>query len=243
VDRLVFEAMTERLLVWRCLHGGAIDASNVDLPGRHPKMDWGATRSRNVPLLRKLVATYGSCAILAWDDAAVVGTLRFYPKALCGWGESGPCFCLQQDPPAGPPLDLVEREFPRLECLEDKTLFVHCLMVVSPAGDPERYRRKGVATRMARELVRWGTAGGWTAIEANAYEEIPSLYAISGAAGRRFWETSGFGVVYRDTEPGITGEILESARRDADRVGISPGDVTNRYRMRLELRPTPAPRS
>ena len=108
-------------------------------------------------------------------------------------------------------------------------------MIVAPKDEPDRYRRKGLATRMVDELIRWSIKNEWDAIEANAYEEIPILYAISGVAGRRFWEKLGFCVIRQDTEPGISGEILESVRKDAIAVGIPIRDATNRYRMRLEI--------
>jgi hypothetical protein len=130
---------------------------------------------------------------------------------------------------------LAAQELPPVEKLGDKTLFVHCLMTVAPKDEPDRYRRKGLATRMVSELIEWSIKNKWDAIEANAYAEIPILYAISGVAGRRFWEKLNFRVIRQDTEPGISGEILEAVRKNAIAVGIPIGDATNRYRMRLEI--------
>jgi hypothetical protein len=92
-----------------------------------------------------------------------------------------------------------------------------------------------LATRLALELVRWATEHGWSSIEANAYEELPMLYAISGVAGRRFWEPAGFRMVHQDTEPGISGDLLEKLLLDALAAGLRPENVANRYRMRLDL--------
>lgn len=235
LDRLIVEPMGKEFILWRCLHSGPLSPKNIDDPAPHPEIDWPSTRARNIPVLRKLVQTYGACAIVVREGAEVVATLRFYPKALCEFGESGAAFCLQQAYPAGPKDDLTVRHFPRLEELPDKTLFVHCLLVFSPKDEPDRYRRKGLATRMARELVRWAGERGWQAIEAPAYEEIPLLYAIAGVAGKRFWEKLGFRVVHSDTEPGMRGEILEAVRKDALAAGIPVENAANRYRMRLEL--------
>ena len=235
IDHLVIEPMTERFVVWRCLHGGALDAAIIDHPVPTSKVDWSRIKTRNVPLLKKLVATYGTCSMLARDGDSVVATLRFYPKALCPCTDSESGFCLQQEFPAGPPDQLAAQELPPVEKLDDRTLFIHCLMIVAPKDEPDRYRRKGLATRMVRELIRWSIENKWDAIEANAYEEIPILYAISGVAGRRFWEKLDFCVIRQDTEPGISGEILEAVRKDAIAVGIPVRDATNRYRMRLEV--------
>lgn len=233
-DDLVVEPMKEDFILWRCLHGGPLSRRTIDTPPPNLEVDWPSTRARNIPLLEKLTRTYGACAILARDGDDVMGTLRFYPKSLCSSGE-GAGFCLQQRYPAGPKDDLAAGGFPSLEALTDKTLFVHCLMIAAPPGNPNRYRRKGLATRLGLELIRWARDQGWPAIEASAYEELPMLYAISGAAGRRFWERLGFLMVHRDIEPAISGEFLDKLRQDAVAAGLCPENVTNRYRMRIEL--------
>jgi hypothetical protein len=238
LDHLVIEPMREEFILWRCLHGGPLSAANIDDPARHPEIAWPSTRARNVPILREFIRTYGSCAIIARDGPEVVATLRFYPKALCEFSEGGAAFCLQQRYPAGPPDDLAARGFPALQKMPEKTLFVHCLMIVSPKDQPGRYRRKGLATRLGRELIRWACEQGWRAIEATAYEEIPMLYAIAGVAGRRFWEKLGFSVVSSDTEPAMRGELLEAIRKDAVASGVPAEQAANRYRMRLELAPS-----
>jgi ribosomal protein S18 acetylase RimI-like enzyme len=235
LNRLIVEPMREEFILWRCLHGGPLSAKNIDDPAPHPEISWPWARARNVPLLKKLVQTYGTCAIVAREGAEVVATLRFYPKALCEFGEGGAAFCLQQTYPAGPKDDLAARDLPSLQDMPDKTLFVHCLLVVSPKDEPDRYRRKGLATDLARELVRWAGQQGWDAIEATAYEEIPLLYAIAGVAGKRFWEKLGFRVVHSDTEPGMSGEILEAVRKDALAAGIPAENAASRYRMRFDL--------
>ncbi len=234
-DRLVVEPMSRDLILWRCLHAGPISAENLDCPPPNPQVDFPAIRTRNLPLLRKLIQVYGACAITARDGAEVVATLRFYPMALCEFGEAGAGFCMQQSFPSGPADDLVTRRFLPLEELPDKTLFVHCLLVVSPKDAPDQYRRKGLASRLVRELIRWSGERGWHAIEANAYEEIPLLYEIGGVAGKSFWQKLGFSIVRKDTEPGITGEFFDAMLKSGLSVGIPAERVADRYRMRLEL--------
>jgi hypothetical protein len=235
LDRLTVAPMSEDLILWRCLHAGPIGAANLDSPPGNPQIDFPAIRSRNLPLIRKLMQVYGACALVAQDGDEVVATLRFYPTALCDFSNCGAGLCMQQNFPAGPAEELATREFPILQRLPDKTLFVHCLLVVSPADDPGRYRRKGLASRLVRELTCWARDKGWQAIEATAYEEIPFLYDNAGVAGRRFWQKLGFSVVRQDTEPAMSGEWFEVVSRSALSVGIPVGHVANRYRMRLEL--------
>jgi hypothetical protein len=234
-DHLIIEPMTENFLVWRCLHGGAFDFANIDHPKPNPQVDWQYIKTRNTPLLKKLISTYGTCAILARDGNLIIGTLRFYPKVLCTFSGEGLGLCLQQRYPAGPSDQFVNQELLPAHKLRDKTLFVHCLFIAASDNDPDRYRRKGLATLMVRELIKWGIKNKWDGIEASAYEEIPTLYAISGVAGKLFWEKLGFQVIQQDTEPGMKGEILEVILKSAAEVGIPLKDTTNRYRMRLEL--------
>jgi hypothetical protein len=235
-DRLTVKTMREDFILWRCLHAGPLNPRTIGHPPENPEVDWPYVRARNIPLLRKLTRIYGACAITACDGDDVVATLRFYPKALCLFETGGgAAFCLLQHPPAGPPENLSLRELPPVQDLADKTLFVHCLHVAAPAEEAGRFRRQGLATRMARELIEWAAREGWSAIEAMSYEELPLLYGISGVAGRRFWRRLGFEVVHEDTEPGISGDLEEKPRREAVSVGLPLGDVTKRYTTRLEL--------
>jgi hypothetical protein len=236
LDQLVIEPMNKDLLLWRCLHNGPISSGNIESPASNPAVDWSRIRRRNLPLLTKLTDTYGACAIVARDGDQVIATLRFYPKALCRVSdEGGVGFCLQQYPPAGPTDDRAADDFPPPDSIEDKTLFVHCLFVAAPPDEPERYRRKGLMSEMVLELIHWAVAHQWDAIEAIAYEDLPCLYAISGVAGRRFWEKLGFRVVAQDVEPYLTGEYLELSRKDAIAVGIPVECAANRYHMRREI--------
>ncbi len=62
---------------------------------------------------------------------------------------------------------------------------------------PEATARKGglpIGSRMARALVEWAGASGWRAVEAYAYQDLPLIYAITGTAGKRFWDKLGFRV-------------------------------------------------
>ena len=133
IENIVIEPMTESFILWRCLHGGPLSKESVD----HVEVDMETFRARNVPLLKKIIETYGSCAMLARDGEQIVGSLRFYPKILCYMeGEPGE-LCLQQAFPAGASDSFVETAFPPLEDIQEKTLVVHCVMTGSP-GQKER---------------------------------------------------------------------------------------------------------
>ena len=102
VEDVTIEPMTEQFIVWRCLHGGPLNRDSIEnLPPVREgpdAVDWEARRATNVPLLTKLVRTYGTCAMLAKDGKAVVGFVRFYPKALSSLNGAG-LLCMQQATP------------------------------------------------------------------------------------------------------------------------------------------------
>ena len=130
IEDVVIRPMTEEFVLWRCLHDGPLSRESIELP-THPAVDWPARRATNVPLLRALMRTYGTCAMLAWDADRVVGFVRFYPKGVLELEAAGH-LCLQQAFPNGPSGDILTSELPTLEKLEDRTLVVHCLMTGSP---------------------------------------------------------------------------------------------------------------
>ncbi len=236
INQLIVEPMRYDVLLWRCLHGGPINADNLENPERNGAVDWDFCRVRNIPILRKLIRTYGTCAMLARIGDSVVGTLRFYPLWLCPTDAEGAGFCLQQCYPAGPREAVASGAWPSLQELERKTLFVHCMMVAAIDGDQNRIRRRGIGSEMVRGLIRWATEQGWQSIEADAYEEIPMLYAMSGTAGRRFWRRLGFRVVGRDTEPALRGDLLRAVQKSAIDAGVPAERAADRFRMRFELR-------
>ena len=146
-------------------------------------------------------------------------------------------FCLQQPFPSGPPEAFAGSVLRPLEELEDRTLAVHCLAVGQPGDADDPRRRKGLGTRMVRALVQWARARGWRAIEATTFVDLDVLYAVSGAAGRSFWEKLGFQVAGTGVEPELEKEsdILQAMRKEARARGIPPERLADKYTMRLEL--------
>jgi hypothetical protein len=226
--------MTEDFIAWRCLHGGPFSKESIEKSPPKFHTDFKKLRAINIPLLEKLIKTYGTCAILAKDDDLVVGTLRFYPKILFSDGSiSG--FCLQQEPPHGPSESSMAKELPPLEDIQNKTLKVHCMMTGSSKQKENPYRRKGIGTRMARELIRWAREKGWESIEATAYEEVEIMYTSFGAAGRSFWEKLGFDLVKTEIEHELRGKFLETMQDQVVAMGLAAKDAQNKYTMRIDL--------
>ena len=231
---VVIEPMTEDFILWRCLHGGPLAGRTIEVwPADGP--DWSKRRAVNLPLLRKLIQTYGTCAILAKDGDLVAGSLRFYPKWLFSMVDAG--LCLQQDFPAGPSEDLAEMRFVPLDEIEDKALTVHCMMTSSPFQDENPYQRKGLGGRMVRTLIDWARPRGWLAIEAAAYEDLDVLYANTGQAGKRFWQKLGFRLADTAVEPAFEADndFTRKMREQAAAKGLDPAAIKSRYTMRLDL--------
>jgi hypothetical protein len=239
LGNVLIEMMSSEFILWRCLHGGPLTKETVDQPEPHPRVPWDQLRARNLPLLGKLTEVYGSCAVIARDGRHIIGQLRFYPKAVCQMAAPGPGMCMQQTFPNGPADDLVGSNFPPLEKIADKTLFVHCMMTGSPQQKDNPCQRKGFGSRMVRTLIDWARGQGWNGIEASAYADLPCLYAVTGQAGRTFWEKLGFrviesGVESAFVEDGNEGFVKVLLKEATDR-GMDAVAATTKYTMRLDL--------
>ena len=236
IEDVVVEPMTEEFLLWRCLHDGPLSCKTIDLLPETFRLQLEYFRERNVPLLRKIIQTYGTCAILARDGDKVVGQLRFYPKVVLAMHSSG-YLCLQQDPPDGPADDFADNDFPELAAIEDKTLSVNCLMTGSSQQAENPHQRKGIGTRMVETLIQWAGANGWEHIEADAFDEIPGIYEITGSTDYKFWEKLGFHIADRHPHPHLEGEdeFVQKLEELAKAAGISPERAKDRIIMRLDL--------
>ncbi len=238
-EGVVVEMMRPDFLLWRCLHCGPLTPDGIDHPQADPEVpvDWPGARARNLPILRKLTEAYGSCAVTASDGGKVIGMLRFYPKAVREMaGSMG--FCMQQPFPCGPPADFAESVFPPVEALADRTLSVHCMTAGQPGDADDRYRHKGLGSSMVGALIDWARPHGWEAIEATSCVDLEVLYAVSGMAGRSFWEKLGFRVAETGVEPELQkdNDLVQAMRREASARGIPRERLADKYTMRFDLR-------
>ena len=235
-DNVVIESMTDKFILWRCLHYGPLSCETIDQWPAESEIDWQRYRTRNVPLLVKLTQTYEACAILARVDDRIVGQLRFYPRIIWNMDSAGE-MCLQQDFPNGFADDFAETEFPPLQEIEDKTLAIHCLMTGSPQEEENPFQRRGIGSRMVKFLIEWAKTKGWEHIEVDAFEDIPLIYEMTGSAGITFWEKLGFCIVDRHPHPYLQerNEFIVKLEEQAISAGISPERAKDRLVMRLDL--------
>ncbi len=237
IGPIAVEMMSAEALLWRCLHGGSLTAASVDAPGPDGSVPFRSFRARNLSFLRNVARTYGASAVVATRSEAIVGHLRFYPKAVRELAAPAIGLCLQQEFPCGPADDLGGMRFPPLAEIADKTLFVHCMMVAPEGLGGDSLRRRGIARRMAERLVEWAGANGWRAVEATAYAPVPVVYAMSGQAGRSFWESLGFRLAGTRREPLLEAEsdFVRTMREQAASLGLDPASIAAASTMRREL--------
>jgi GNAT superfamily N-acetyltransferase len=204
---ITIEPMTEDFILWRCLHSGPLSKQTMEqYPSRKGQIvNFEKIRGINIPLLKKLIKTYGTCAMVARQGDEIVGVLRFYPKTVTTMKKAGH-LCLQQDYPAGPAEDFIDEQFPSFDEIEDKTLVVHCLMACRPyIGDIEvdilgehvlskhdAGARKGLGLKLVEAMIAWAKEQGWKRIEVTTFADLDIFYGVTGSAGKSFWEKAGF---------------------------------------------------
>ncbi len=236
-EDILIEPMSEQFILWRCLHFGPLSRENIDRYPTDSPIGFERYRARNIPVLEKLTQTYGACAILARAGGSVVGQLRFYPKAIWNMDSAGE-LCLLQDFPYGSAEDFAGTDFPPLEQIADKTLTIHCLMTGSSQQDKNPFQRKGIGTRMVRFLIQWAKVKSWEHVTADAFEDIPIIYEITGSAGISFWQKLGFRVVDRHPHPYLQerSDFVVKLEEQAKSVGIDPERAKDRIVMGLDLK-------
>jgi GNAT superfamily N-acetyltransferase len=230
MESLLLKPTDGSFLLWRCLHDGSVTRKNLDAPPDESRLPFQETA---VALLKKLTELYGSAAILAWEGDEVVGLLRFVPKVVSQM-EGGGGFCLLQPHPAGPKEDFPQGVFPSKETIEDRTLVVTCMQLLSDR------QRKGIGRAMVERLKSWAREEGWEAIEATAYQDLPLVYEVTGNAGRNWWRGLGFHVRESLEEEAMKeyGEFLHALEIQAREKGMEPHKVTQKFIMRWETQAT-----
>jgi GNAT superfamily N-acetyltransferase len=224
MDSLILKPMDGSFLIWRCLHDGPITRDNLNAP---PDESCLAYQESAIRLLRQLTKRYGSAAILAWEGDNVVGLLRFVPKVVSQM-EGGGGFCLLMPYPAGPTKAFPHKVLPSQESIEDRTLVVTCMQLLSDR------QRQGVGRAMVERLKSWAREEGWDAVEATAYQDLPLVFEVTGNAGRQWWEELGFHVRESMEEEAMRGydDFVHTLGIQARERAMDPQDVTQKFIMR-----------
>ncbi|MFP4053227.1 MAG: N-acetyltransferase family protein [Phycisphaerae bacterium] len=141
---------------------------------------------------RKIMKAYGTSAITAWQDKALVGFLPFMPLN-CGMPEM--VFCLYTSDQT--PLERVKAATPiPFDQLSPKVLKVQCASI---AHNRNMYR-KGLGSTMANYLIDWARESGWERIEGWTFSDSQFFDAYKWLPSIHFWEKAGFAEKQRRIE-------------------------------------------
>jgi len=124
---------------------------------------------------RKQVRIVGSCMVLAWDGAGVIGKMHFTTRemheAIGGpeqWS-SPSCYCVDHDGFAPAIQSFSDEELTRLLTSASRTLRVLCFNI---GHFDARYQGKGIAAAMLEYLKQWARERGWRRIEIRSCPDI-----------------------------------------------------------------------
>ncbi len=149
-----------------------------------------------VAYFKKVMDTYGTGAIMAWQGQTLVGFLPFMPLN-CGLPEMVFCVCA---PIEHTPEHISASTVVPLNELNPKVIKVQCLSV------SKRLRRKGIGSAMVIYLIDWAKQQGWEKIQGWAFESSEIDDSYTWLPSIQFWEKSGFerGIarVFDPSDPG-----------------------------------------
>ena len=211
----------------------------VELSEKYDGISHGWSGEPSVEFMRDIIQSYGTCAMLAWQDKKIVGQLRFYPREiarLVAVSQTDSC----------PNLDC------RMACepQEDQiTLWVQCVMTCRPYVGSEdatlggRFfpkektgARKGTGFKLVQGLISWAREHGWKRIVKVAHCDLDCFYGIVGGGGKAFWEKAGFKVIgsYHD-EYQKDDDWKATVEAQAKVKGLSKQEAWTWYHMMYEL--------
>ena len=204
------------------------DETIADLAARYNRISEGWAGDPCREFMLEMIARYGTCAILAWEEGKVVGHLRFYPLSIAQLLAQAPA----DNQPA--PADNALRFTP-----DPKALWCQCVMTCSPFETAEQAKergaRQGVGLKLVLGLIDWAREHGWRRIVNQAHSDLDCFYGICGGGGKAFWEKAGFKVIetFRIAPwGGYWEDIIKEQRTDK---GMAEDEVWTWYRMAHDL--------
>jgi len=213
---LSFQMMREGFVLTSCVHGGPVPLADLARATEEPswlEREAGLQTGTIARMLNALCREYGSCGVMAVDDEQVIGKVRFSPDGLARVAPE----CVQQDAEALAAFD--PDLLPAKATVLPGGLRIWCLQVV----DDARYRGKGIATEMMRQVIEWARIGGWERISAKAIPTIPPLLDWTGLFSVDAYQRLGFTRVGSEASP----ELLEGVRNM--RAGAHGEDVRQQW--------------
>jgi GNAT superfamily N-acetyltransferase len=185
--------MDKTFILYRCLHAGLLSSSNIEQKSMNlPGLPREQTR-RNEEFLRRLIAAYGTCAMLAMEGEYVVGYIRFYPKAIYDLAGREHICC--QEPQFWPTAEIVDMKMPRFEDLADQTLQISCWFI---HGD---YRNRGLSHLLLQGLIEWAQERSWASVCASATFNDHWIASQACTLMLRTYEKHGFHAISKKPAP------------------------------------------
>ena len=151
--------MDKDFILFRCLHNGPLSPSNIETKSMNIASLTKEQIDRNKKLLRRLIDTYGSCAMLAMEGDSVIAHARFYPQIIYNRFK----FCCH-DPKHIITQEMVEMNLPPLTNPTERILRVTCFFV------HKDYRGQGLSHKLINAILEWAKNNGWKSVRCFAYQ-------------------------------------------------------------------------
>lgn len=193
--------MTKDFILYRCIHVGPLGPENIN---KFTEKDKRSTRdmfTRNKKFFKRLVETYGSCAMLAMENDLVIAHTRFYPQVISKLTGKNDMCCQQQE--YATTQKMIEMDLPRIKELTDRSLRIHCWHI------HKDYRNKGLSHTLLDAIIDWAKAQGWKTILASAGVNDPWVASLSCAPMLRTYLKHNFQVVTMVQSP----ELLDYLKK------------------------------
>jgi len=157
--------MDKDFILFRCLHNGPLSPSNIETKSMNIASLTKEQIDRNKKLLRRLIDTYGSCAMLAMEGDSVIAHARFYPQIIYNQFK----FCCH-DPKHIITQEMVEMNLPPLTNPTERILIITCFFV------HKNYRGQGLSHKLIDTILKWAKNNAWKSVRCFAY---PDNYWLS----------------------------------------------------------------
>lgn len=196
--------MDHSFIVYRCLHVGLLSAKNIDEKGNDEPVTNREQYGLNRKFFRRLIATYGSCAMLAIEKDYVVGYARFYPDII--YHLSGKKHMCCQDVESGISPEMVNMDLPVITALPERVLRISCWFI------HKDYRNRGLSHSLLQGIIDWARSSGWEKIRATAAVDNHWVASQACALMLRTYEKFSFKQVDTCSSPELLDYLLQMQR-------------------------------
>ena len=198
--------ITKDFIVYRCIHVVPLSPENIDKFTEKDKQPTKEMFARNKQFFKRIIETYGSCAMLAIENEKVIAHTRFYPLIISELtGQENMC-C--QQPEYSPTQRMAEMDLPSFEKLKDRTLKIYCWHI------HKDYRNQGLSHVLLDAIIEWAKEHKWKTIFASAGVNDPWVASKSCSPMLRTYLKHGFEIMDTVESPELTDYLKKF--RDGD---------------------------